>query len=254
MTDNNILIHRTYTQNQSFTYTWIPNHKTIIYRNYELIQTWLWKFNKKLCSLPPCSRILCVVTKSRNGGGLVTARWGMTGARARRGRGTARPGSEGTARSGHNGGGGRGRTVNYDGVGEREKWGRESSGEGGTKGLGAGFYREEGEGVSATINGIGFSIDGEREGGGERRGRANSLRCWGRRGVRRVGAARARADGPLGAGVAWGKGKGLGWAPPVSEREGVGVVAGSVGLPWWAGSVGLARVLFFLLFWYPIKI
>jgi hypothetical protein len=52
---------------------------------------------------------------------LVTARWGMTGARARRGRGTARPGSEGTARSGHNGGGGRGRTVNYDGVGEREK-------------------------------------------------------------------------------------------------------------------------------------
>jgi hypothetical protein len=39
------------------------------------------------------------------------------------------------------------------------------------------FYREEGEGVSATINGIGFSIDGEREGGGERRGRANSLRC-----------------------------------------------------------------------------
>jgi hypothetical protein len=85
--------------------------------------------------------------------------------------------------------------------------------------------------VSASINGVGFSIDREREGGGEGRGRAGGFRrggrqgvghgraAWPESGVGREGAARVHLDGPPGADVAGGRGKRPGWAPPVRERE-----------------------------------
>jgi hypothetical protein len=97
-----------------------------------------------------------------------------------------------------------------------------------------------GEGVVAAINGIGFSSDGEREGGGEGRGRVGGFRRGRRRGVGRVGAARARVDGPPCGGVDNGWLKGPGWVPLVSEREEVGWRLGRLGCLDWPVRLGIS--------------
>jgi hypothetical protein len=116
---------------------------------------------------------------------------------------------------------------------------------------GGGRGRAGGEGVSVAINGADFYIDGEREGGGEGRGRVG-FQAWreargrvqlggsvGVRGqARRRGAgvrmARTRADGLSGLGVAGGRRKGPGWGPACKrEKKGVREVAAG-----WATLMG----------------